>query len=104
MLSKIEKVLNKKIGLNINSKKKKFPGQSQLHYSPGIPLRTNVKKPKKNEAFLLIKKRKFTLNNYYYLSKKNDLNEMAKNLYTCLRKIKKKVLSQLQSKKFLIKV
>ena len=47
-----------------------MPGQSTLHYSPGIPLRTNMKKPKTDEAFLLIKKRKITLNNYYYLSKK----------------------------------
>ena len=87
---KIEKALNRKIDININSKKKNFPGQSRLHYSPGIPLKTNIKKPKKNEAFLLIKKRKITLNNYYYLSKKNNLDEAAKNLYSYLRKIKKK--------------
>ena len=60
-----------------------------MHYSPGIPLRINVKKPKNNEAFLLIKKRKTYLKNYYYLSKKNDLNQAAKNLYSLLRKIKK---------------
>jgi len=85
---KIKKILKEKVGLQINSKKKKFPGQSQLHYSPGIPLKINVKKPKNNEAFLLVKKRKITLSNYYYLSKKNDLNEIAKNLYSMLRKIK----------------
>ena len=84
----IKKVLNKKINININSKNKNSPGQSRLHYSPGIPLKINVKEPKKNEAFLLIKKRKVTLSNYFYLSKKNDLNEVAKNLYYCLRKIK----------------
>ena len=85
---KIKKILKKKVGLQTNSKKKKFPGQSQLHYSPGIPLKINVKKPKNNEAFLLVKKRKITLSNYYYLSKKNDLNEIAKNLYSMLRKMK----------------
>ena len=84
----IKKVLNKKINININSKNKNSPGQSRLHYSPGIPLKINVKEPKKNEAFLLIKKRKIALSNYFYLSKKNDLNEVAKNLYYCLRKIK----------------
>ena len=47
-----------------------------------------MKISKKNEAFLLIKKRKDTLNNYYYLSKNNNLNEAAKNLYSCLRSIK----------------
>jgi L-threonylcarbamoyladenylate synthase len=88
-VSKIEKVLCQKIKLNINSKKKS-PGQSRLHYSPGIPLKMNVKKPKKNEAFILIKKRKIEHSNYYYLSKKNDLYEAAKNLYSCLRMIKNK--------------
>jgi len=85
---KIKKILKEKVGLQTNSKKKKFPGQSQLHYSPGIPLKINVKKPKSDEAFLLVKKRKITLSNYYYLSKKNDLNEIAKNLYSMLRKMK----------------
>ena len=61
-----------------------------MHYSPGIPLKINIKKAKNNEAFLLIKKRKITLDNYYYLSKKNNLNEVAKNLYSCLRKVKNK--------------
>jgi L-threonylcarbamoyladenylate synthase len=89
-ISKIERVLGKKINLNINPKKKFAPGQSNLHYSPGIPLKMNAKNPKKDEAFLLIKKRKISLNNYFYLSKKNNLNEVAKNLYSCLREIKKK--------------
>jgi len=86
---KIEKILDKKVLINTKSKKKISPGQFPLHYSPGIPLRINVKKPKKNEAFLLIKKRKVTLKDYYYLTKKNDLKEAAKNLYSTLRKIKK---------------
>tara|TARA_B110001452_G_scaffold261420_1_gene260197 strand:+ start:1471 stop:2403 length:933 start_codon:yes stop_codon:yes gene_type:complete len=87
---KIQKILKKKINIMTDPKKKIAPGQSRLHYSPGIPLKTNIKKPKKNEAFLLIKKRKINLNNYYYLSKKKDLIEAAKNLYSCLRKIKNK--------------
>jgi len=88
-ISKIEKVLVEKILIKTKSKKKIAPGQFPLHYSPGIPLRMNIKKPKKNEAFLLIKKRKITLKHYYYLTKKNDLKQAAKNLYTLLRKIKK---------------
>ena len=86
---KIEKILDKKVSINTKSKKKIAPGQFPLHYSPGIPLRINIKKPKKNEAFLLIKKRKVTLKDYYYLTKKNDLKEAARNLYYILRKIKK---------------
>ena len=88
-ISKIEKILKKRIVIDTNSKKKIAPGQFPLHYSPGIPLRTNVKDPKNNEAFLLIKKRKITFKNYYYLSKKNDLKQAAKNLYSLLRSIKK---------------
>ena len=88
-ISKIEKILKKRIVIDTNSKKKIAPGQFPLHYSPGIPLRTNVKNPKNNEAFLLIKKRKITFKNYYYLSKKNDLKQAAKNLYSLLRNIKR---------------
>ena len=87
-IKKIEKILRKKINLNVNPKKKTAPGQSRLHYSPGIPLKMNIIKPKKDQAFILIKKRKVKLKNYYYLNKKNNLNEAAKNLYSCLRKIK----------------
>ena len=86
---KIEKVLRKKILIKIKSNKIIAPGQLPLHYSPGIPLRINVKRPKINEAFVLIKKRKITKKNYYYLSKKNNLNQSAKNLYSLLRRIKK---------------
>ena len=88
-ISKIEKILKKKISININSEKKIAPGQFPLHYSPGVPLRVNVKKSKSNEAFVLIKKRNINSKNYYYLSKKKNLKEAAKNLYSILRKIKK---------------
>ena len=87
-ISKIQDTLGLKLNININPKKKVTPGQSRLHYSPGIPLKMNVIRPKNDEAFILIKKRKTKLKNYFYLSKKNNLNEAAKNLYSCLRKIK----------------
>ena len=87
-VSEIEKILKKKILIKKNLKKKIAPGQFSLHYSPGIPLRMNVKKPKKNEAFILIKNRKISNKNYYYLSKTNDLKQSARNLYSLLRKIK----------------
>ncbi|MDB9811291.1 L-threonylcarbamoyladenylate synthase [Candidatus Pelagibacter sp.] len=87
---KLKKTLGKKIRIDINPKKKIAPGQSTLHYSPGIPIRMNIKKPKKNEAFILLKKNKITFSNYFYLSKNSDLKEAAKNLYSLLRKIKNK--------------
>ena len=89
-ISKIKKILGFKLNIAINPKKKIAPGQSRLHYSPGIPLRMNIIKPKNNEAFILIKKKRTKLKNYFYLSTKNDLNEAARNLYSCLRKIKNK--------------
>jgi L-threonylcarbamoyladenylate synthase len=89
-ISKIEKILKKKVLIKTNSKNKIAPGQFPLHYSPGIPLRINAKKPKKNEAFLLVKKRKHHSINFFYLSKSGNLKQAAKNLYSLLRKIKTK--------------
>ena len=85
---KIQKTLGFKISISINPKKKIAPGQSRLHYSPGIPLRMNVTKPKNDEAFIMIKRKKANLKNYFYLTAKNNLDEAAKNLYSCLRNIK----------------
>ena len=67
-----------------------MPGQSKLHYSPGIPIKLNITKSKPNEAFILIKKRKKSYKNYYYLTKNKNLKQAAKNLYRILRVIKKK--------------
>ncbi len=89
-ISEINKVL--KINLKFSRKKIRTPspGQSKVHYSPGIPLKLNVKNPKLNEAFILIKKRKISGKNFYYLTKNKNLKEAAKNLYKTLRMIKRK--------------
>ncbi len=88
------KTIYKLIGSLKKKKEKKIkikvPGTNKLHYSPGIPMRLNAKINDKQEAFILIKKRKETSKNYFYLTKKNNLNEAARNLYKTLRKIKKK--------------
>ena len=88
-VSKIKKILKKPLTINLNPQKKSAPGQSKLHYFPGIPLRMNAKKEKKNGAFLTLKKKKIKKKNFFYLSKNGNLNEAAKNLYSILRKIKK---------------
>ena len=88
-ISAIEKVLNKKISINNNPLKISSPGQFKLHYSPGIPIRLNVKKINQNEAYLSIKKISKNKSNFYFLSKNGNLKEAAKNLYSTLRKIKK---------------
>jgi len=88
-ISKIKKVLNKKLLIKTNIKNKISPGLFKLHYSPGIPLRTNARISLKDEAFVLIQKRKVKLKNYYYLTKTKNLDEAAKHLYSTLRQIKK---------------
>ena len=85
----IQKILKKKISIKINPSNISAPGQFRIHYSPGIPIRLNAKEIKKDEALLLIKKSKINKPNYYFLSKKGNLKEAVKNLYTILRKIKK---------------
>ncbi len=89
-ISEINKVLKTNLRFNIKKIKTPSPGQSKVHYSPGIPLKLNVKNPKPNEAFILIKKRKIYDKNFYYLTKKKNLKEAAKNLYKTLRIIKRK--------------
>ena len=87
---KINKILKTKIKFLHKSKKIITPGQGKLHYSPGIPISLNKIKPLTDEAFILIKKRKLSDKNYFYLTKNQNLNEAARNLYKTLRMIKKK--------------
>ena len=89
-ISAIKKIIKKNIIIKDNPSKISSPGQFKLHYSPGIPIRLNVKKIKKNEAFLSIEKREKIKKNFYYLSYNGNLKEAARNLYSTLRKIKKK--------------
>ena len=89
-ISTIQKLLKKKITIRNNPKVISTPGQSKLHYSPGIPVKLNVKKVNNNNvAFILIKKKKENKPNYFFLSKSGNLKEAARNLYSTLRKIKK---------------
>ena len=88
--NKINKFLINKNKKNYKIKNIVVPGQGKVHYSPEIPIRLNIKNPKKYEAFMLIKKRKISKKNFFYLSKKKNLKEAAKNLYKTLRIIKKK--------------
>ena len=88
-ISIIQKELKKKITLKNKPSKISTPGQFKLHYSPGIPIRLNVKKIKNEEAYLLINKKKKIEPNHYFLSKTGNLKEAVKNLYSTLRKIKK---------------
>ncbi|OUW73550.1 MAG: threonylcarbamoyl-AMP synthase [Pelagibacteraceae bacterium TMED216] len=85
----IEKVLKKRIKFNKNLKKINSPGLLKKHYSPGIPLKLNVKVAPKQHAFITFGKKYPVTKNSFNLSINSDLNEAAKNLYSTLRKIKK---------------
>ncbi len=89
-IAKINKILKKKLKYNKIKKKPFSPGQGKVHYSPGIPIRLNANKAKRDEAFILIKKRKLSGKNFYYLTKNKNLKEAARNLYKMLRMIKNK--------------
>ena len=88
-IEKIEKEIKIKLNFKLSPKKISAPGQLKLHYSPGLPIKLNVKNANDNVAHILINKRKNDKKNFFYLSKKSDLKEAAKNLYSTLRKIKK---------------
>ena len=75
----------------INNKSKKIlsPGQLKKHYSPGVPVYLNKKKPENKGALLVFGKSNLKGKNVFYLSKKASLIEAARNLYSKLRLIKK---------------
>jgi len=87
---KISKILNKETKVTKSTKKINSPGQLKLHYSPGIPLKMNKSKANKKEAFVVFGKKFKANKNCFNLSKNGNLKEAAKNLYTILRKIKRK--------------
>jgi len=89
-INRLSKVLALKLRFNKTVKKFIYPGQGKVHYSPHIPIRLNIKNPKKGEAFILIKKRKKIDKNFFYITKNKNLKEAGKNLYKTLRNIKRK--------------
>ena len=89
-VEKIQEILKKKIKTNSNIKKIKSPGQLKLHYSPGIPVKINKKSAKKNQALIGFGKQFKTQKNHFNLSKKGSLKEAANNLYSVMRKIRRR--------------
>ncbi len=97
-LEYLKKILNVRLNYNSHTKRN-YPGQRTLHYSPGIPIRLNIKDPKKNSAYVLINRKKFTSRNFFYLTKNKNLEEAGKNLYKTLRKIKKRKFKLIEVEK-----
>ena len=87
--AEITKVVGKKVFNIMRLKKIISPGLLKRHYSPGIPIKLNVKRSDDKAAFIVFGKRYKMKKNMFNLSSKNNLNDAAKNLYKILRKIKK---------------
>ena len=95
----IEKILRKKIRKNITSKTVKSPGMMKKHYSPGIPVLINQKKHDGKSAFIYIGSKYKSKKKFFSLSKNQDLNKAASNLYKIFRLIKKKGYKKIQISK-----
>ena len=97
--NKIEKVLKKKIKKNIKSKRIKSPGMMKKHYSPGIPVLINQKKYDGKSAFIYLGNKYKNKKNFFSLSRNQNLNEAASNLYKIFRLIKIKGYKKIQISK-----
>ena len=96
---KIQKILKEKIKTNLKISKINSPGLQKKHYSPGIPVLINQKKPVKNSAFIYLGNKYTNRKNFFSLSKKSNLKEAASNLYMLFRKIKKMGFKKIQIQK-----
>ena len=94
-VSLIQKMLDKKVVINNSPSKISSPGQLKLHYSPGIPIRLNVKKVKNNEAHLLIKKKRLSKGYLITIIIAKQMGDVLQVIFTLicnlLNKIKKLV-------------
>ena len=79
----IKKIINQKIIDNTNPKRISSPGQTKLHYSPGMPVRLNATRSRNNEAFVILKKAKKTKKNYFFFIKKRRFKRSCKKLIFC---------------------
>ena len=87
--NEIGNILKKKVKIKKSVKKISGPGQLKFHYYPGIPVKMNVKSPKKNQAFIVFGKKFKDRKHYFNLSNNGSLKEAANNFYKIMRKIKK---------------
>ena len=92
----IEKTLQLKINKNTYSRVIKSPGMTKKHYSPGIPVLINQKKYDGKSAFIYMGQKFKNKKNFFSLSKDQNLNVAASNLYKTFRLIKKKGYKKIQ--------
>ena len=92
----IEKTLKLKISKNTRNKLVKSPGIMKKHYSPGIPVLINQKKYDGKSAYIYLGQKHKNKKNFFSLSKNQNLNIAASNLYKTFRLIKKKGYKKIQ--------
>jgi L-threonylcarbamoyladenylate synthase len=66
------------------------------HYSPGLPILINQKKPDNKSAFIYLGNKYKRSNKKFSLSKNSNLNEAASNLYKTFRLIKNRGFKKIQ--------
>ena len=69
---------------------------TKKHYSPGIPVLINQKKYDGKSAFIYMGQKFKNKKNFFSLSKDQNLNVAASNLYKTFRLIKKKGYKKIQ--------
>ncbi len=96
-------MIEKTLKIKVKSKKKlnkiKSPGMMKKHYSPGMPVMINQKKPDGKSAFVYIGNRYKGKKNFFSLSKNFNLEVAASNLYRTFRIIKRKGYKKIQISK-----
>ncbi len=72
---------------NAETDARRSPGRLALHYAPDTPVRLNVRRPERDEAYLAFGPAETPLpqNQVWNLSAAGDLREAAANLFTYLR-------------------
>ncbi len=93
---KIENFLKVKLNKGSSQFKINAPGMLKKHYSPGIPIFLNQKKPNYKSAFVYLGKKYINKKIFFSLSKNSNLKEAAANLYKTMRKIKKSGYKSIQ--------
>ena len=98
-INSIEKTLKLKINKNTRKRIIKSPGAMKKHYSPGIPVLINQKKYDGKSAYIYLGQKYKNRKNFFSLSKDQNLNVAASNLYKTFRLIKKKGYKKIQISK-----
>ena len=94
--NELEKTLKLKLKNIKIYQKKRSPGMTRKHYSPGIPVKINQKEHDGTSAYIYVGKKYKNKRDFFSLSENFNLNEAASNLYRIFRLIRKKGFKKIQ--------